>query len=270
MSSEGNKLLQDFDDRAQSRKFARSVNTVQEDVRDVKTLMLSQPNVSMKEPTSTSTPISTTTTQVGAHPTSGKRIVSSLATASHSAADRHGRTREGNSPKPTTARNIVPLGRSPQQTAETRPEIPVIQEQTGREFLARMDVKPQLRGKPLQVGDPPVDYTSPDPHLDRMPTKIVSERGTQQEEAEEDVDVSPATRLTRHPSYGEYDRGYSQSHTTGEVETQTPLGRKRDSEIQTIPGKEKKERKASSDVKLVAVESTEPQEPPRPAAAGWW
>ena len=259
MSSEGSKLLQNIDDRAQGKKFARSVNDVHDSVQDVKNIMFSQPNVSMKEPASTSTPISVPTYQGGVRPSSGKRIMSSLATATYTASEQDGRLKTADSVKPAQVRNISPSSKTARQPVELRPQIPIIQEQTGRELMAKMDVKPQMRGKPIQEEDFPDDIISRDPHVQQMPAKIVSERGIQ-EEREEQFDGT-ASQLTRNPSYGEYDRGFSQSYTTGEVETQTPLARKRDSEIQTFHDKEKWERKPTAEAKFVAVESEDTRTP---------
>lgn len=261
MSSEGSRLLQNMADRTQEKRFVRSVREVHDGVRDVKNILIAQPNISIKEPTSTSTPLTDPThlKRGDPHKLSGKRIASNLSGSRQSSSTAKGaspaRKQTGDPPLPATRKNISPVVRA-MKPVLGQPLL--VDEEVAKVDVRPFEALPHTARWPLQpVSDEEDDVdtgSSTAATHSHMPALIAREKGTQYEEPRR---KGRAGGLARQPSYGEFGEGFSRSYTMGEAETQTPLARKRDEEVQTA----KEERvlvKELPEVHAVAVRSKEP------------
>ena len=262
MSSEGSRLLQNMEDRTQGRRFAQSVKEVHDGIQDIKNILIAQPNISIKEPTSTSTPLTGPAhLQRGdPHKLSGKRIASNFSSGRQSGSASRGTTPAHREHRdalvPATRKNISPVARAVKPVSG---QPLLVEEEVTRVDTRPFEAPPHTAPHHLQhVSDEEDEVdagSSGAAAYTHMPAKMARERGVQYVGTRR---KGTSGGLARQPSYGEFMEGYSRSYTTGEAETQTPLARKRDEEIQTA----KEERMAITErpeVHVVAVRAKEPK-----------
>ena len=262
MSSEGSRLLQNMEDRAQEKRFVRSVREVHDGIQDVKNILIAQPNISLKEPTSTSTPLTGPShlKRGDPHKLSGKRIASNLSSVRQNSSVTRGtspgRKQSGSAPVPAMRKNISPVARAIKPVSG---QPLLVEEEVTRVDIQPFEALPRTAHRHLQPAsdeEEEVDTGSSVAAVNtRMPATIARERGMQYEGPKQ---KRMAGGLARQPSYGEFREGYSRSYTTGEAETQTPLARKRDEEVQTAK-EERMAPKALPEVHVVAVRAKEPR-----------
>ena len=261
MSSEGSRLLQNMEDKAQEKRFVRSVREVHDGLQDIKNILIAQPNITIKEPASTSTPLTGPSQFTRGEPRtlSGRRIASNFssgrqntsATKGTSPSPKHPR----GAPVPAMRKNIAPVARTP-KAASGQPLL--LEEEVTRTDTRPFEAFPRTTPRKLQPGKDEVDSGSSSVEAyAHMPATIARERGVQYEETRR---KGAGGGSARPPSYGDFGEGYSRSYTTGEAETQTPLARKRDEEVQTAK-EERMAPKVLAETHTVAVRAKEPRKP---------
>ena len=242
MSSEGSKLIKNMDDKTQEKRFARSVREVHEGVQDVKNLLLSSghPRHASHQPSSTSTPVNV--------PIPWKKMPHVTATTSPISHDTGSEGVDTSAPPPDKPALIS----SRMIKAEPRPQLqasPLTMDFASQGGQSSPVIWGERREHKRHREPVRGEGEQEDVYLHRAPEWSSIEHGIRPE----DMSLSDDRMwLSRKPSFGKYPEGHSISHGVGEVETQTPLARQRDEEIQTSREKVKR----SSPLQLAQVTDT--------------